>query len=112
MKSVVHFFLVLLAVAQSSAFGEDAPTVLARLLLEKGAITVSEFARIESASTQDRVSLLATMLEAKGVLSNRELAQITGAPREAMSTEARLIPAVYTGTPVGAAPAQATVSRT
>src|SRR5258708_16027944 len=110
MKSVVHFCFLLLLVAQSSAFGEDAPTLLARLLMEKGAITASDFARIESASTQDRVALLATMLEAKGVLSNRELAQITGTPREAMAAEARVIPAVYTGTPVGAAPAQAAAS--
>ncbi len=112
MKSVCSLFFLLLLAAQSSAFGEDAPTLLARLLMEKGAITASDFARIESASTQDRVALLATMLEAKGVLSNRELAQITGTPREAMATEARLIPAVYTGTPVGAAPAQAAASRT
>src|SRR5260370_5038638 len=107
MKSVCSLCFLLLLAAQSSAFGEDAPTLLARLLMEKGAITASDFARIESASPQDRVSLLATMLEAKGVLSNRELAQITGTPREALTAEARLIPAVYTATPAGAAPAQA-----
>jgi hypothetical protein len=111
MKSAIHLFFLSLLVVQSSAFAEDAPTVLARLLLEKGAITASEFARIESASTHDRVALLATMLEAKGVLSNTEVAQITGAPREGMATEARLIPAVYTTTPLGAAPAQAPASQ-
>src|SRR5258708_39714103 len=99
MKSVCSLCFLLLLAAQSSAFGVYAPTLLARLLMEKGAITASDFARIESASTQDRAGLLATRLEAKGVLSNRELAQITGTPREAMATEARLSPAVYTGTP-------------
>ena len=68
MKSVVSFFLLSLLVVQSKGFAEDAPTVLARLLMEKGAINASEFARIESASTQDRVDLLATMLEARGIL--------------------------------------------
>src|SRR5260370_28226638 len=109
MKSVCSLCFLLLLATQSSAFGEDAPTLLARLLMEKGAITASDFACIELASTQDRVGLLATMLEAKGVLSNRELAQIPGTPRDAMSAEARLIPARYTA-PAGAASAPATSS--
>ena len=104
MKSSVPFFLLSLLLAQSKGFAEDAPTVLARLLMEKGAINASEFARIESASTQDRVAVLATMLEAKGVLSNTELAQITGAPR---GTEARLVPAIYSAPPPTGQPSKA-----
>jgi hypothetical protein len=106
-RKYIQVFVVLLLAAQFKAAGEDASTLLARMLLDKGAITAAEFTTIEAASAQDRVGRLATILQAKGVLSNTELAQITGENRGA--TEVRFIPAVYSAAPapVAAAPVQA-----
>jgi hypothetical protein len=90
----------------SQAFAQDSVGDLARILRDKGVITNSDLARLESAPSEERVRVLASLLEVKGVLSAAEAASVTKNPAyDSQNGSVRLIPAVYTA-PLEAAAVQ------
>jgi hypothetical protein len=56
---------------------QDSASVLAHILADKGAISASELARIESVAPADRVAALASLLQQKGVLTPAEVAKVS-----------------------------------
>ncbi len=76
---------------------QDAATVLAQILAQKGTISSDELTRVEGAAARDRVSVLATILRDKGVLDSGDLAKLsvptgttpTPAPRPSLSVVAQ-----------------------
>ena len=89
-------------------FGEDSALDLARILSDKGVITTSDLAALESAASADRVRLLASLLTGKGVLTDAEAASISKSPPDQIQV-ARLVPAVATTT-LAAVPPSATAA--
>jgi hypothetical protein len=77
MKCVVIAAMALGA-SLSVVAADDPASVLARILLEKGTITSSELARVDSAANPDKAAVLASILADKGVLSSSELARVKG----------------------------------
>ncbi len=55
----------------------DATLTLAQILSEKGTISASELARVQSADEAERLATLASILRDKGVLSNGDLAMLS-----------------------------------
>ena len=79
-------FAVILVFWSCLAFAADPPqdavSVLAQILAQKGTISTDELNRVEAASSQDRVSVLATILRAKGLLDSEDLARLSVPPTE------------------------------
>ncbi len=96
------------------AFAEDdAATILARILAEKGTLSSSELARVEGAASAGRVLALTTILAEKGLLNDGDLARLAQASGTRQSAEpVRFVLASGTsqapaGTPRAAAPESA-----
>ena len=94
MRSVLTIVLLLSPVC--FAFAADDPArVLARILAERGAITASELARVESVDVRERVNVLASLLEQKGVLTPGDVAMVEQATSfQTATAPVRLLPAV------------------
>ena len=95
-------------------YAEDSISVLSRILVEKGVITRSDLARLNSALPEDRMDILVAMLRDKNVLNGEEIARIRGNPEQPVrGVNAILVPAVYSPAiptaPAEAQPAQRTV---
>ena len=103
-QAVVLFFLFLALWATASA--QDSAATLARILAEKGVISSTELARIESSSPDERLRVLVSLLETRGVLTTADVARIsTGAGDQTLTASARIVPAVYTNAVPAPAPA-------
>ena len=107
MKSTVAVLFAL-----TIAYAQESASVLARILANKGTISASELARVESAAPADRVSLLTDLLRQKGVLDASEVARIT-APAAATANSAQSTAATNgsSQTPRTAAPAPPVISQ-
>ena len=55
---------------------QDAASVLAQILAQKGTISPAELSRVEAAGSADRVSVLAAILRDKGVLDSADLSKL------------------------------------
>src|SRR5438067_10820343 len=64
--------------AWSAAGADDPASVLARILVEKGTISSTDLARVDSAASPDKAAVLASILADKGVLSSSDLARVKG----------------------------------
>ncbi len=85
-------------------FAQDSADTLARILAEKGTISASELARVQSAPPADRVATLASILEQKGILSSTEAARV--APQSALPAQPAKPEAAKTETAAPAVTAQ------
>jgi hypothetical protein len=56
---------------------QDAVSVLAQILAQKGTISADDLNRVKAAGSQDRVSVLATILRDKGVLESADIAKLS-----------------------------------
>ena len=73
---------------------QDAVSVLAQILAQKGTISTDELNRVEAAGSQDRVTVLATILRDKGVLESADIAKLSVS---ALSATAQSSPPVIPG---------------
>ena len=96
-------FTLLIFGLLAPSFAEDSALDLARILRDKGVITSSDLAALESAASADRVRLLASLLEAKGVLTGAEAARISKSPPDEIQAS-RVIPTDGTATLAAATP--------
>src|SRR5438552_1631969 len=72
---------------------DDPASVLARILMEKGTISSSDLARVESAGSSDKATVLASILSDKGLLSSNDVARVKGlGGAERAATEAKPTP--------------------
>ena len=56
---------------------QDAASLLAQILAQKGTISADDLNRVEATGSQDRVTVLATILRAKGVLETADIAKLS-----------------------------------
>lgn len=105
-----NFVAVVFFVLWVPALAQDPVGELARLLRNKGVITTSELATIESATGDERLNVLTSLLKIKGVLTSAEVASLqnpTASPGQTASV--KLVPAVYTSPEPLPAPVSAPV---
>ncbi len=57
--------------------------MLARILADKGTISLADLARVRAAGSQDQLALLTSILQEKGVLSGADMAKLTPLPSPA-----------------------------
>lgn len=73
-------FVLLLPASWMLVSAQDSATALARLLADKGVISRTDLAGIESAASDERVRILASLLGAKGLLTTSEVARLADGP--------------------------------
>lgn len=91
---------------------QDAASILARILAEKGTISTPELNQVLNAATEDRVSALAAILESKGILNTADMAKLSlPAPNSSAATpQVAALVGPSSASPIPTAPTSVTAS--
>lgn len=103
--------IVFCSVAIAANAQQDAASVLAQILAEKGTITSQQLRQVQAAASQDRVSVLAGILHDKGVLNSADLAKLSVPPSSSTDSSAQLATlGPSSASPISAAPTSVAAS--
>lgn len=109
---VVGTLIVCCRLAFAAQAPQDAASVLAQILEQKGTLSPAELSRVEAAGSADRVSVLAAILRDKGVLDSADIARLAhpAVNTDGQSSSAPMLPGPSSASPVSAAPTSVAAS--
>jgi len=105
MKRTLVFLILVLSTFRTARAEDDPARQLARILAEKGLLTIEELATIERADTGGAVRMLSELLHQKGILTQSEMARVMGPGTPPSSQGVRFVPAVLEAAIPAASPA-------
>ncbi len=89
---------------------QDAASVLAQILAQKGVLSTPELARIQSAAATERVQLLASILRDKGILDSQDLARLSVPPASGPTAPSQPTAQLAAAGPSSASPSPAALT--